>query len=157
MKRFLKNMIDGVVIAGAVLIAAALLWLGQLVIRSSVEVPEFALGFDGIDVAALIFAALYAAIKTALDVRRERREAQMINRLLDSAILEARARAQAIDAEPAGAGRARRRAMAQIAVVALEEKRAAMRSGKCKQNGGKENAGNSGKCETGMVGENPDR
>lgn len=157
MKRFLKNMIDGVVIAGAVLIAAAMIWLGQLVIRSSIEVPEFALGFDGIDVAALIFAALYAAIKTALDVRRERREAQMINRLLDGAILEARARVQAIDAEPVSAGHARRRAMAQIAVVALEEKRAAMRSGKCKKNGGKENAGNSGKRETGMVGENSDR
>ena len=157
MKRFLKNMIDGVVIAGAVLIAAALLWLGQLVIRSSVEVPEFALGFDGIDVAALIFAALYAAIKTALDVRRERREAQMINRLLDSAILEARARVQAIDAEPVSAGRARRRAMAQITVVALEEKRTAMMGGKNKPNGGKENAGNSGKRETGVVGENPIR
>ena len=157
MKRFLKNMAGGLVIVGMVPIAAALLWLGQLVIRSSAEVPEFALGFDGIDMAALIFAALYAAIKTALDVRRERREAQMINRLLDGAILEARARVQAIDAEPAGAGRARRRAMAQITVVALEEKRAAMIGGKCKKNGGKENAGNSGKRETGMVGENPDR
>lgn len=157
MKRFLKNMAGGLVIVGMVLIAAALLWLGQFVVRSSVEVPEFALGFDGIDVAALIFAALYAAIKTALDIRREQREAQIINRLLDDTILEARARVQGIDAEPVSAGRARRRAMAQITMVALEEKRAAMIGGKYNRNGGKENAGNPGKCETEVVGEDPGR
>lgn len=125
MKTYLKNVVLCLWILGAVLVAWGLLELGQAVVRAQLGISD-----AGMDLAALAVVTIGGAVKTYRDWRKKRREAGIISVLLADTIQKQREKLESIDAEEPSAGRARRRAMCSITLIALEEKRDRMIKGK---------------------------
>ncbi len=125
MKTYLKNMVLCLWILGAVLVAWGLLELGQAVVRAQLGISD-----AGMDLAALAVVTIGGAVKTYRDWRKKRREAGIISVLLADTIQKQREKLASIDAEEPSAGRAQRRAMCSITLIALEEKRDRLIKGK---------------------------
>lgn len=124
MKTYLKNVARYLAEFGVFLAAWGLVELGQYTFRARLGISDRAM-----DV-ALIIAAVCAAAKTFRDWKKKRREAMIISVLMEEAIQKQREKLAGIDAEEPSAGRARRRAMCNITLIALEEKRDRMIKGK---------------------------
>lgn len=125
MKTYLKNVVLCLWILGVCLVAWGLLELGQAVVRAQLGISE-----TSMDMAALIAVTGGGAVKTFRDWRKKRREAEIISVLLADTIQKQREKLASIDAEEPSAGRARRRAMCNITLIALEEKRDRLIKGK---------------------------
>ena len=125
MKTYLKNGAFCLLILGAFLVAWGLLELGQAVVRAQLGISD-----TSMDMAALIAVTGGGAVKTFRDWRKKRREAGIISVLLADTIQKQREKLASIDAEEPSAGRARRRAMCNITLIALEEKRDRLIKGK---------------------------
>ena len=125
MKTYLKNVAFCLLILGAFLVAWGLLELGQAVVRAQLGISD-----TSMDMAALIAVTGGGAGKTFRDWRKKRREAGIISVLLADTIQKQREKLASIDAEEPSAGRARRRAMCNITLIALEEKRDRLIKGK---------------------------
>ena len=125
MKTYLKNVAFCLLILGAFLVAWGLLELGQAVVRAQLGISD-----TSMDMAALIAVTGGGAVKTFRDWRKKRREAGIISVLLADTIQKQREKLASIDAEEPSAGRARRRAMCNITLIALEEKRDRLIKGK---------------------------
>ena len=121
----MKNVVLCLWILGAVLVAWGLLELGQAVVRAQLGISD-----TSMDMAALIAVTGGGAVKTFRDWRKKRREAGIISVLLADTIQKQREKLASIDAEEPSAGRARRRAMCNITLIALEEKRDRLIKGK---------------------------
>lgn len=107
-----------------------------------------------ITMAILVVSVAGGAIQTVKTRRRNRRAAQIIPMLLAEAIEAQQIRLARIDAEPPSAGKTRRRTTCKITLVALEEKRDRMISGK---DGRSKRESRTFEHETPMVGKNPGR
>ena len=125
MKTYLKNVVLCLWILGAVLVAWGLLELGQEVVRAQLGISD-----AGMNLATLAVVTIGGAVKTYRDWRKKRREAGIISVLLADTIQKQREKLESIDAEEPSAGRARRRAMCSITLIALEEKRDRLIKGK---------------------------
>lgn len=125
MKTYLKNVVSCLVGLGLFLITWGLLELGQAVVRAQLGISD-----AGMNLAALAIVTIGGAVKTFRDWRKKRREAGIISVLLIDTIQKQREKLASIDAEEPSAGRARRRAMCSITLIALEEKRDRMIEGK---------------------------
>ena len=125
MKTYLKNVVSCVAGLGLFLITWGLLELGQAVVRAQLGISD-----AGMNLAALAIVTIGGAVKTFRDWRKKRREAGIISVLLADTIQKQREKLASIDAEEPSAGRARRRAMCSITLIALEEKRDRMIKGK---------------------------
>ena len=125
MKTYLKNVCFCLLCLGAFLVGCGLLELGQAVVRAQLGISD-----AGMDLAALAVVTIGGAVKTFRDWRKKRREAGIISVLLADTIQKQREKLASIDAEEPSAGRARRRAMCGITLIALEEKRDRMIKGK---------------------------
>lgn len=125
MKTYLKNVCFCLLCLGAFLVGCGLLELGQAVVRAQLGISD-----NTLDMAALIAVAGGGAVKTFRDWRKKRREAGIISVLLADTIQKQREKLASIDAEEPSAGRARRRAMCNITLIALEEKRDRLIKGK---------------------------
>lgn len=118
MKTYLKNVCFCLLCLGAFLVGCGLLELGQAVVRAQLGISD-----AGMDLAALAVVTIGGAVKTFREWRKKRREAGIISVLLADTIQKQREKLASIDAEEPSAGRARRRAMCSITLIALEEKR----------------------------------
>lgn len=125
MKTYLKNVGFCLLCLGAFLVAWGLLELDQAVVRAQLGISD-----TGLDMVALIAVTGGGAVKTFRDWRKKRREAGIISVLLADTIKKQREKLASIDAEEPSAGRARRRAMCNITLIALEEKRDRLIKGK---------------------------
>ena len=125
MKTYLKNVCFCLLCLGAFLVGCGLLELGQAVVRAQLGISD-----AGMDLAALAVVTIGGAVKTFREWRKKRREAGIITVLLADTIQKQRERLESIDAEEPSAGRARRRAMCSITLIALEEKRDRLIKGK---------------------------
>ena len=125
MKTYLKNVVFCVQILGLLLMTWPLLELGKAVLRAQLGISD-----TDMDVAALITVTIGGAVKTFWDWRKKRREAGNISVLLADAIQKQQEKLASIDAEEPSTGRARRRAMCNITLSALEEKRDRLIKGK---------------------------
>lgn len=118
MKTYLKNVYFCLLCLGTFLVGCSLLELGQAVVRAQLGISD-----AGMDLAALAVVTIGGAVKTYRDWHKKRREAGIITVLLADTIQKQREKLASIDAEEPSAGRARRRAMCSITLIALEEKR----------------------------------
>lgn len=125
MKTYLKNVCFCLVCLGVLLMEWGLLELGQAAAQAQLGISD-----TGMDLAALAVVTIGGAVKTFRDWRKKRREAGIISVLLADTIQKQREKLDSIDAEEPSAGRARRRAMCSITLIALEEKRDRLIKGK---------------------------
>ena len=125
MKTYLKNVCFCLLCLGAFLVGCGQLELGKAVVRAQLGISD-----TGMNLTALAVVTIGGAVKTFRDWRKKRREAGIISVLLADTIQKQREKLASIDAEEPSAGRARRRAMCSITLIALEEKRDRLIKGK---------------------------
>ena len=125
MKTYLKNVCFCLLCLWAFLVGCGQLELGKAVVRAQLGISD-----AGMNLATLAVVTIGGAVKTFRDWRKKRREAGIISVLLADTIQKQREKLASIDAEEPSAGRARRRAMCNITLIALEEKRDRMIKGK---------------------------
>lgn len=125
MKDFIKNTAAWIV-ASAIGVTVAVLY------RLAILILSVWTGTDSLTIGLAILAVSIAggAIQAVKTRRRNRRAAQIVPMLLAEAIEAQQIRLARIDAEPPSAGKTRRRTACKITLVALEEKRDRMISGK---------------------------
>lgn len=125
MKEYFKAVAGHLVAVVLFVFCIAMLRLGETALA-----VELGVSMSAVPWAMLTFALVAGAIETIWGNRRKKRAAEIIPVLLNDAITVQKKILEKIDAEPAGAGKTRQRAMCKITLVALEEKRDRMTAGK---------------------------